>query len=78
MLSSAPKRQMTPFELLRYLDYCSEMLSLISKLAALHVQHFDDAQTLTAVRDIENLTLNLAQKIWQKIMILDRMLNPGD
>jgi hypothetical protein len=33
---------------------------------------------MTAVRDIENLTLNLSQKIWQKIMILDRMLNPGD
>ncbi len=78
LTQSSPKRQMTPFELLRYLDYCSEMLSLISKLAALHVQHFDDAQTMTAVRDIENLTLNLAQKIWQKIMILDRMLNPGD
>ena len=78
LTQSSPKRQMTPFELLRYLDYCSEMLSLISKLAALHVQHFDDAQTMTAVRDIENLTLNLSQKIWQKIMILDRMLNPGD
>jgi len=78
LTQSSPKRQMTPFELLRYLDYCSEMLSLISKLAALHVQHFDDAATLTAVRDIEDLTLSLSQKIWQKIMILDRMLNPGD
>jgi len=78
LTQSSPKRQMTPFELLRYLDYCSEMLSLISKLAALHVQHFDDAMTLTAVRDIEDLTLSLSQKIWQKIMILDRMLNPAE
>lgn len=78
LTQSSPKRQMTPFELLRYLDYCSEMLSLISKLAALHVQHFEDGATLTAVRDIEDLTLSLSQKIWQKIMILDRMLNPGD
>ena len=76
--ASSPRRQMTPFELLRYLDYCSEMLSLISKLAALHVQRFDDEQTLGAVRDIEDLTSNLSQKIWQKIMILDRVLNPAE
>jgi hypothetical protein len=35
---SSPKRSFTRFELARYLDYCSELLSLTSKLAALHVQ----------------------------------------
>ena len=28
---SSPLRRMTPFELTRYLDYCSEMLAIISK-----------------------------------------------
>ena len=39
---SSPVRTMSHFELVRYLDYCSEMLSLTGKLAALYVQSFDD------------------------------------
>ena len=46
----AAKRTLTPFELNRYLDYCSETLALISKIAALYVQDFDDPVTLSAVR----------------------------
>jgi hypothetical protein len=71
---SSPTRTMTPFELTRYLDYCSEMLSIISKIAALYVQDFDDATTLAAVDEVEDLTGSLSQKMWQKIMILDRMI----
>lgn len=71
---SSPLRAMTPFELTRYLDYCSEMLSIISKIAALYVQDFDDATTLAAVDEVEDLTGSLSQKVWQKIMILDRMI----
>lgn len=74
---SSPKRVLTPFELTRYLDYCSEMLALLSKLAALHTQHFDDPVTLAAVNDVENLTQGLARTIWQKIMILDRVHAAG-
>ena len=70
---SSPKRQLTPFELTRYLDYCSEMLALLSKLAALRTQNFSDPVTLEAVNDVENLTQGLARTIWQKIMILDRV-----
>ena len=33
--ASSPTDTMTPFELVRYLDYCSEMLSLVAKVAAL-------------------------------------------
>lgn len=73
---SSPKRVMSPFELTRYLDYCSETLSLISKAAALHVQGFQDSDTLAAVEQIEDLTNGLSRKIWQKIMILDRMIAP--
>ena len=68
----SPDRNMTPFELNRYLDYCSEMLALISKVGALYVQSFPDSQALAAVDEIENLTTALSRKIWQKIMILDR------
>ena len=67
---SSPQRLMTPLELGRYLDYCSEMLSLTGKVAALYVQHFDDSVALQAVNEIEDLTTGLSSKIWQKLMIL--------
>ena len=69
---SSPKIEFTPFLLGRYLDYCSEMLSLISKVSALYVQDLDDPVVLNAVDQIEALTTGLSRKIWQKIMILDR------
>ena len=70
---SSPVRTLTPFQLTRYLDYCSEMLSVISKVAALYVQDFDDPVTLAAVNEVESLTGSLSQKMWQKIIILDRV-----
>ena len=73
---SSPDRSMNVFDLIRYLDYCSEMLAIISKIAAVYVQDFDDDVTLSAVNELENLTSGLSRKIWQKIMILDRVL-PG-
>ena len=69
---SSPQRRMTPFELARYLDYCSEMLAVTSKIAALYVQDFNDPVTLAAVDEVQDLTGGLSQKIWQKIMIFDR------
>jgi hypothetical protein len=71
LTASSPKRTMTPFELGRYLDYCSEILSLISKIAALYVQGLEDQVILDAVDEIEDLTAGLSRKIWQKITILD-------
>jgi hypothetical protein len=68
---SSPKRTMSRFELIRYLDYCSEMLSLTNKLAALYPQNLPDPVVIDAVNDIEQLTTNLSSKIWQKITILD-------
>ena len=69
--ASSPERPMTRFELARYLDYCSELLSLTSKLAVLYVQHFEDPAVLSAVNDVQALTTGLSNKIWQKIVILD-------
>ena len=70
---SSPHRAMTRFELSRYLDYCTELLSLTGKVATLYVQDFQDPVVLDAVNDIENLTTGLSHKIWQKIMILDAL-----
>lgn len=67
---SSPERTMSAYELSRYLDYCSEMLSLAGKLAALYTQRFDDGVVLDSVNEIESLTTDLSRKIWQKLMIL--------
>jgi hypothetical protein len=69
--TSSPTRSMTRFELARYFDYCSELLSLTSKLAALHAQYLNDPVVLAAVNDVESLAGQLSGKIWQKIMLLD-------
>ncbi|MHC4645921.1 MAG: hypothetical protein ACYTBJ_10475 [Planctomycetota bacterium] len=66
----SPEHTLSDYELGRYLDYCSEMLSLTGKLAFLYVQNFDDPLANTAVNDLENLTNAISRKIWQKIMIL--------
>ena len=68
---SAEGHPLGRFELSRYLDYCSEMLSITSKLAALYAQNLNDSVVLDAVNDVETLTGDLSAKIWQKIMILD-------
>ena len=65
----APSHSMTPFQLSRYLEYCSEMLSVIGKVAAIYGQHFNDSVALAAVNEIEALTTGLSRKIWQKVML---------
>ena len=71
---SSPRRVLTRFELSRYLDYCSEMSSLIGKVAALYVQNFDDPVVLSAVDQLEDLTASLSRKAWQKIMINNQVI----
>lgn len=66
-------RAMSEFELTRYLEYCSEMLSLIGKLAALFGQDMRDAVVIEAVNDVESLTTNLSRKVWQKITIIKQL-----
>jgi hypothetical protein len=66
---SSPPRTLTRFEVTRYLDYCSEMLSLTAKVAVLFAQVFPDATVTETVSDIERIAAGLSQKIWQKIMI---------
>jgi hypothetical protein len=71
--ASSPARTLSRFELTRYLDYCSEMLSLSSKVAVLYAQGFPDAVIVEVVSDIERIAAGLAQKIWQKIIILEAL-----
>jgi hypothetical protein len=61
---------LTTAELGRYLDYCSELLSLVSKTAALYAQASDDGRVLETVSEIESLTSGMSRKIWQKISLL--------
>lgn len=71
--SSSPDRQMSPFELMRYLDYCSEMLSLVAKIAALYAENIDDPVVVDTVGDIERLTSALSTEIWQKISMVQQL-----
>ena len=73
---SSPPLVLNEFQMTRYLDYCSEMLSLTSKLAALYAQNLPDPVVIDAVNDIEELTTNLSRKIWQKITILESRQAP--
>ncbi|MCA9087435.1 MAG: hypothetical protein KDA90_02245 [Planctomycetaceae bacterium] len=81
---SSPRPNMTRFELSRYLDYCTEMLALASKIGALYVDDFTDSDAIEAVNDLEALTSGMSRKVWQKINILhtaDESLwqpQPGD
>lgn len=76
VVSEAPEQTTrTLFDLNRYLNYCSELLAITSKVAALYVQDFPDASAVAAVDQIESLCLGLSQKIWQKIMVLEEILD---
>jgi hypothetical protein len=68
---STQQSTLSQVEMAQYLDYCSELLSVTSKLAALHIQAFSDPVVADSVNGIQALTLGLSSKIWQKIMILD-------
>lgn len=67
----SPARITNAADLARYLDYCSEMLSVTGKIAALFAQSVNDAVVVDGVNDIENLASNLSRKIWQKITLIE-------
>jgi len=71
--ASSPQRTMSAYDLGRYLDYCSEMLSLTAKVAALYAQSSKDAVVVAAANDVGTITTNLSNKIWQKITIVQQM-----
>jgi len=67
---NSPVRKMSAAELQRYLDYCSEMFSLIGKIAALYSERLPETEIVSAASDIEVLCTGLSQKVWQKVMML--------
>ncbi len=69
-------RRLPPIEMARYLQYCTELLAIISKVAALYVEGLPDGQTLEAADRVETLTTGLSRKIWQKISLLDTVFQP--
>jgi hypothetical protein len=73
--ASSPKRDMTLWELGRYLDYSSEMLALTSKIGALYVDDFDDPVVLASVDGLHTLLDGLSRKIWHKADLVDRLAN---
>ncbi len=68
---ASPQLDLTADGLGRYLDYCSELLAMVGKGAALCAQESADAVVLDTVSEIETLTLGMSRKIWQKISLLD-------
>jgi hypothetical protein len=76
---ASPERTMTRFELVRYLEYCAEMLALNGKLAAVMAGEADDHVIVAAASDVENLCTDLGREVWQKIMILEELFDrsPG-
>jgi len=69
----SPAMDLTYEELEHYLDYCSELLSLVGKTAALCAEESRDAVVLDTVSTIETLTTSMSRKIWQKISILNEV-----
>ena len=67
---ASPARALSPAQLGRYLDYCSELLSIIGKVATLYAQQLYDPVVLAAVGEVETLTAGLSNKIWQNLVIL--------
>jgi len=75
---SSPPLLLNQFQMTRYLDYCSEMLSLTSKVAVLFGQSLEDQAVAEVVSDIERVSAGLSQKIWQKIMMLQQLATATD
>ena len=68
--ASPERRIMNAEDLHHYFDYCSELVSLIAKTAALCAERTSDAVVLHTVSEIETLAAEMSQKIWQKISLL--------
>ncbi len=68
--SASPDVRLDRAEMENYLDYCSELLSLTGKAAALCAEKSRDAVVLSTVSTLEALTNDMSRKIWQKIQLL--------
>jgi len=68
---SAPESDLHGYELVRYLDYCADLLAITGKLASVYLEYIEDPVVIASVNDFESLTGELARKIWQKVTVLE-------
>lgn len=61
---------LTPEQIEYYLEYCTELLSIVGKAAALCAEESQDEIVLSTVSTIETLTMSMSRKVWQKITVL--------
>lgn len=54
----------------QYLHCCTAMISIVSKIGQLYIDHFYDASATTAVNEFEAVATGTTQKIWSKILHL--------
>jgi hypothetical protein len=71
--AASPEVKYDLYQVRRYLDYCSELLAMVSKVAMLYLEDQSDPVVLDAVDQIEDLSTSLSRKIWQKLSILNEM-----
>ncbi|GGM12700.1 hypothetical protein ACFQBY_06725 [Promicromonospora citrea] len=68
---------LTPEQVEYYLEYCTELLSIVGKAAALCAEESQDDIVLNTVSTIETLTMGMSRKVWQKISVLnDERVDP--
>jgi hypothetical protein len=70
--SSTGAAAMSPADLSRYFEFCSELLSITAKVGAVYVHALPDPVALQEVDELEELCLGLSHKIWQKIALVER------
>jgi hypothetical protein len=63
-------RGMSSFEVLRYIDYCSEAQSLIGKAGVLFAQALNDPAVVGAVIELEQLAASQTLSVRLKIMMI--------
>ncbi|MEL7110487.1 MAG: hypothetical protein AAGL99_14575 [Pseudomonadota bacterium] len=68
---SLPESDLHGYDLIRYLDYCADLLALTGKLASVYLEYIEDPIVIASVNDFESLTGELSRKIWQKVTVLE-------
>ena len=67
------KESTTPEKMESYLHACIALLALLSKIGQLYVEHFPDTVATQAVNEFEMIATGLSNKIWMKILSLQRL-----
>lgn len=66
-----PESDLHGYDLVRYLDYCADLLAITGKLAAIYLEYVEDPVVISSVNDFESITGELSRKIWQKVTVLE-------